>query len=72
MSEKLTPSEQARVDAGKVNAAREREALKNTGPVSKTTNVETGKVTTTPVPADEPQRIGNFDVDEAVAENKQS
>lgn len=44
--EALSPEDQRRVEAGKANAAREKEALKTTGPTVKTTDAATGKVTT--------------------------
>lgn len=44
--ETLSPEDQRRVDAGKANAAREKEALKNQGPVVKSYDPATGKTST--------------------------
>lgn len=71
MAEALSPTEQARVDAGKANAVRERAALKNTGPVVRTTDATTGKVSDKAVPEGEPQRLGvvhEHDTDTTTAE----
>lgn len=46
--------------AGVAQGKLETERAKQKGPVVKTTNPETFEVTTTAVPEDEPQKIGDF------------